>query len=399
MVIATAVADAGFFPLVARESARDGDRGGIGLAAVAARKRWPLWVGLVAILQLAGSLGFFPYGLAVGAAAIGAISQSQVDTAFGEFAARSKLAAAALIRLSAATLSLAIAVALTAVFGSTLAAIGGLAAGRLLPAIAVTASRSRTSRRLRWGAALSFGLSSIVISLYVRNDLVLLSLFDQPAEEIARYGIAYAILGAVQLVPASLAFVAFTRFARIDVEPRHNVLLTLRIGYAIGAVLAAAVYLDPARIFAVFGSTYGSDLATVAPLLLLILPISVGQPALSILQARNRERQGLKVLLVTMAINVTANMVLIPTLGVRGAVLGTTAAELVVAMGTLTLLARASLGDARPQAAVGLVVPLTMGLGQMPTWSTSIVLLALAAGAAVPAGKRIGRQNTVTVEG
>jgi O-antigen/teichoic acid export membrane protein len=386
MVIATAIADAGFFPLVTRESSRDGEGRALLLTRAAARRRWPLWVAILVVLQASSSLGVFPYGLAVGAAAVGAISQAQIDTAFGELSARRRFAAGAALRLSSATLSLLFAVSLTAIFDTALAAMAGFALGRAVPAVAIALGRAGSPASLRWAAATSFAISNIVISLYVRNDLILLSLFDIPAAEIARYGIAYGVLGAVQLVPASLAFVAFTRFSRSDqAHSQLQASLTLRLSYSIGALIAAAIFLHPPTIFSIFGSTYSQGVETVEPLLLLILPVAIGQPALAMLQARDLEHQGTAVLVATMVINIVANLFLIPAFGAEGAVWGTTCAELFVALGTVTLLARAGFGDLRLPVFVGLAVPLAMGLSSVPNLAVSAVLLALAASAGVSA--------------
>jgi O-antigen/teichoic acid export membrane protein len=254
----------------------------------------------------------------------------------------------ALREASSGCVALCGATALLLAGGNATGAMLVFAAARVLPALAflpmIPRSRAAIRGDIPWRAGLTMGLTGIVIALYVRSDMLLLSWLKVNPATIARYGIVYNLVIAFQILPTAIATTLFPRLASAS---REEALLLARKGmslsYASSALLCVVCFLSPRLVLAPFGSTYSAHATQVAPLLLIILPISLSQIATTTLQARNYEVLMLRMVSAVAAVNIGLNLLLIPVLGVRGAIVATMTGELCAGALTLATMRRSSL--------------------------------------------------------
>jgi O-antigen/teichoic acid export membrane protein len=344
------VLDGGFVNSVTRAASRRDDVPRLSFTATAARMRLPLWGCMLGFGFLGGLLGLADHWELLVLAVLAAIGQAQLDTMSGELRARGHYRLAALREASSGAVALCGAAALLLTGGNATGAMVIFAAARVLPALAFLPMIPRARPAIRgdipWRAGLTMGLTGIVIALYVRSDMLLLSWLKVNPAVIARYGIAYNLVIAFQILPMAIAATIFPRLASAtDDEARQLARKGMSLSYLSSALLCAACFLSPRLVFAPFGSAYSDHAAQVAPLLLIILPISLSQIATVTLQARNHEVLMLRMVGVVAAVNIGLNLLLIPVLGVKGAILATMTGELCAGALTLATMHRSSLGS------------------------------------------------------
>jgi O-antigen/teichoic acid export membrane protein len=340
--------DGGFVNSVTRAASRREDVPQLSFTATAARMRLPLWGCMLGFGFLAGVLGLGGHWELLVLAVLAAIGQAQLDTMSGELRARGRYRLAALREASCGCVALCGAAALLLTGGNATGAMLVFAAARVLPAVAFLPMLPRAHPAVRgdipWRAGLTMGLTGIVIALYVRSDMLLLSWLKIDPAVIARYGIAYNLVIAFQLLPTAIATTIFPRLASATgEEARRLARKGMSLSYLCSALLCVVCFLSPRLVFAPFGGTYSDHAAQVAPLLLIILPISLSQIAMTTLQARNYEVLMLRMAGAVAAVNIGLNLLLIPVLGVRGAILATMAGELCAAALTLLTMRRSRL--------------------------------------------------------
>jgi O-antigen/teichoic acid export membrane protein len=344
------VLDGGFVNSVTRAASRRGDLPQLSFTATAARMRLPLWGCMLGFGFLAGILGLDDHWQLLVLAVGSAIGQAQLDTMSGELRARGRYRLAALREACSGGVALCGAAALLLAGGNATGAMVVFAAARVLPALAFLPMLPRSRPAIRgdipWRAGLTMGLTGIVIALYVRSDMLLLSWLKINPAVIARYGIAYNLVIAFQILPAAIATTLFPRLAcASEEEARRLARKGMSLSYASSALLCGLCFLSPHLVFAPFGSTYGAHAAQVAPLLLIILPISLSQIATTTLQARDREVLMLRMVGAVATVNIGLNLLLIPVLGVKGAILATMTGELCAGALTLATMRCSGLGS------------------------------------------------------
>jgi O-antigen/teichoic acid export membrane protein len=102
----------------------------------------------------------------------------------------------------------------------------------------------------------------------------------------------------------------------------------------------AVLFLDLPPVFSLFGTGYGATVNDVRPLLLVLVPIALSTVCFAGLQGRDHERLAFRLVLLVATVNVAGNVILIPHLGVRGALLATSAGEWCAAVGSMVLAVR-----------------------------------------------------------
>jgi O-antigen/teichoic acid export membrane protein len=344
------VLDGGFVNSVTRAASRRDDVPQLSFTATAARMRLPLWGCMLGFGFLGGLLGVAGHWELLVLAVLSAIGQAQLDTMSGELRARGRYRLAALREASCGCVALCGATALLLTGGNATGAMVVFAAARVLPALAFLPMIPRALPAIRgdipWRAGLTMGLTGIVIALYVRSDMLLLSWLKIDPAVIARYGIAYNLVIAFQILPTAIATTIFPRLASATGEEANRLARKgMSLSYLSCALLCIACFLSPRLVFAPFGSTYSDHAAQVAPLLLIILPISLSQISTATLQARNYEVLMLRMVGAVAAVNIGLNILLIPLLGVRGAIFATMTGELCAAALTLATMHRSNLGS------------------------------------------------------
>lgn len=344
------VLDGGFVNSVTRAASRRDDVPQLSFTATAARMRLPLWGCLLGFGFLGGLLGLDGHWELLVLAVLAAIGQAQLDTMSGELRARGRYRLAALREASSGAVALCGATALLLTGGNATGAMVVFAAARVLPALAFLPMIPRARPAIRgdipWRAGLTMGLTGIVIALYVRSDMLLLSWLKVDPAVIARYGIAYNLVIAFQILPTAIATTIFPRLASAtEEEARRLARKSMSLSYASSALLCGVCFLSPRLVFAPFGSTYADHAAQVVPLLLILLPISLSQIATTTLQARNHEVLMLRMVGAVAVVNIGLNLLLIPVLGVRGAIVATMTGELCAGVLTLATMRRSNLGS------------------------------------------------------
>lgn len=340
VVLIVPLADAGMWPLVARMAARRPSERSFVLTAAADRARAGAW-SVAVVLAVAGwQLGLWPSGALWLFVLLGAMAEAELDTMKGELIGRLRYALAALLVLAPAALGLLGAFALPLVGLTATSGLLVFAGSRALPAIAlhvrVPIRRQTASLSLKEG--LPFAATRVLTTAYVTSDVLLLSLFGLPVIWIAVYGVTYRLVTALQLLPASIAIALFPRVAAgTRQEGVESTRAAAGLSLAMAGVAIALLFLDLPLIFSVFGDGYTERVEIMRPLFLVLLPIGLSMVCISGLQGRGHEREVLRVVAVIAIVNLAGNLVLIPVLGVRGALLATSVAEWSAAIGAMFL--------------------------------------------------------------
>jgi len=344
------VLDGGFVNSVTRAASRRSDVPALSFTATAARMRLPLWGCVLVLGFVGGLLGLAGHWLLLVLGVLAAIGQAQLDTASGELRALGRYRLAALREASSGGVALSGAVVLLLAGGNATGAMVVFAAARVLPALAllpmIPASQPIIRRDIPWRAGLTMGLTGILIALYVRSDMLLLSWFRVGAPTIALYGVAYNLVIAFQIIPTAITTTIFPRLAAGTTQAARQLAVKgMSLSYLCSASLCIVCFLAPRLVFAPFGSAYSDHATQVAPLLLIILPISLSQVATAALQASNYEFLMLRLVGTVAAVNIGLNMLLIPALGVRGALTATMAGEMCAGILTLVAMRWSGLGS------------------------------------------------------
>lgn len=217
---------------------------------------------------------------------------------------------------------------LAAAMLSMVAGIVVVAASRAQIGPRAPASPRRLWRLLR--AGLPFVLSSVFYTLYLQVDAALLAALAAPAI-VAQYSVAYSFVLAAAIVPVALnndvlrphLYRAATPHARAALS-RRFAWLTLALGVIAGALVFS---LGPLATQLFYGHRY-APAATLVMILAVALPFHyVNSWAGNLLVATMRMRELVMVQAMLTLGNITANLLMIPGLGARGAALVTVGTE------------------------------------------------------------------------
>jgi O-antigen/teichoic acid export membrane protein len=218
-------------------------------------------------------------------------------------------------------------------------------------------------------AGFSFWIGGLFFTGYLWIDSILLSILV-PARVVGWYGVPTQLFVAILMVVGVMGTAWFPRFAtayiaggdslRRSARPAVEAAVVLSLPLAVGTALVAAPLV---------ALLYGNGFAGAVPVLTIlgacIVPTFLNMMAYQILQAEGRQVSWFKVIAIATALNVAANLVLIPHFQAQGngavgaalSLLGTEVFELVAAIVLLPwLLSAALLGRAaRAAAATGLM--------------------------------------------
>ena len=244
---------------------------------------------------------------------------------------------------------LAIVAAVVIGLGPLVAAVLAMAAGVFLIAVSraqvgarALVSPSRLARLVASG--LPFVLSSVFYTLYLQVDAALLAALAAPAI-VAQYSVAYSFLTAAAVLPIALnndvlrphLYRAATAHAKASLARRFAAL-----SIALGLLAGALVFLlGPLATQLLYGHRY-APAGAVVMILAVALPFHyVNSWAGNMLVAATRLRALVTVQALLTLANIAANLVVIPSLGARGAAIVTVGTEAAgVAMYSCLLLRR-----------------------------------------------------------
>jgi O-antigen/teichoic acid export membrane protein len=183
--------------------------------------------------------------------------------------------------------------------------------------------------------AVPIGIASVAFYVLLRIDTAMLALF-QPAADVGMYGAAYRLLETTMFVSWSVNAAVLPVLSRLSPTSEPTVgfvygralklVLALTLPVAVGAFVLA----DP-----LIELLYGAEYAPAATALRLLVPAIVLYPvsmlSSSLLYAQGRSKIVAYAYLGVLAENVALNLVLLPAHSFRGAALGTSISEVLVA--------------------------------------------------------------------
>jgi O-antigen/teichoic acid export membrane protein len=192
-----------------------------------------------------------------------------------------------------------------------------------------------------WRRVTPFALGSITWAVYFRVDMILLERWSAPAA-LGLYAAAYRVLDALLLIPRTMMGVIYPVFSAAAARRAVYGELLERPSRALAAIalaVAAGLWGNAGDVLAfLFGERF-RDAAPILRVLAVVLPAVFANQFLGmLLSALDRQNAWVRVLLLATAVNVAANVVLIPRLGPLGAALATAISETgsLVALGVLT---------------------------------------------------------------
>jgi O-antigen/teichoic acid export membrane protein len=189
------------------------------------------------------------------------------------------------------------------------------------------------------GAAVPLGTILVVNGLYFKTPALLLSVLATD-RDVALYGVAYKAFEVLFALPSFVMVTLLPELARLDAgEPRFNAIvqkaftaMTLLSLPIVGMALCGTEMME-----VLGGSQYGEAGGLLAFILAAVTLACVQGVFGYTLVSQGRQGVLLKVSLTVLAVNVAANVVLIPTLGLTGAGIALLSSE--VTSITLTMLA------------------------------------------------------------
>lgn len=216
-----------------------------------------------------------------------------------------------------------------------------IAAGYVAQAVVMAAVALRAGARVQPGGsggwrmvrvALPLAGTLLLNYLYFRLDILLLSWLKTDVA-VARYGLAYRVLEGLMVLPSYVMLALFPAIARAEHDrPR----LAMTVGVALAGLEAAAIgfaslmaIFSPEIVVVLGGGKYAAA-APVLAILALALAISYLSGAYgNALLALGRQRTLFWIAVGPLAVNLAANLLLIPALGVNGAAVAVVISELV----------------------------------------------------------------------
>ena len=183
-------------------------------------------------------------------------------------------------------------------------------------------------------ASIPLGLASLLAQVYYNVDLILLALW-RPLEEVAAYGAAYKVIFGLLMVVWTYAVVALPRMTvafqaggdALANEVHRNILTIVgcTLPVSIGCVIFAAPILE-----ILFGSSYG---VAAVPFAVLAATVPIAAFRTILLYSFTASGRPWAVPISSgpgAVINISLNLMVIPTYGMLGAAVSTLVAELVV---------------------------------------------------------------------
>lgn len=179
-------------------------------------------------------------------------------------------------------------------------------------------------------------LNALLVGLFFRADVFVIKANDPTGLELERYNAAYSFLNFVLLITPAVTLALFPRMSRHAQTDRPR--LAFEYSFALKLLLILSVpivvltvWFAPLLIFIVAGERYLPEGAMVLQILIFFLPMSfVNGLTQYVLIALDKQRLLTAAFAATVLFNVTANLLLVPRIGINGAAIATVASELVL---------------------------------------------------------------------
>lgn len=182
---------------------------------------------------------------------------------------------------------------------------------------------------------LPFVFFTLVVSLYARIDIVMLK-FMQGYDVVGWYGTAYKIFDVANIFPAILFLPAiFPVLSRIFTsgnsdELRNFFNKSIRILFSFSLVVSLFfVFFAPLIIGRFFPDSFSPSVLAVRILILTLVISSFSILFNNLLIIQNKEKITLKLIIISCAVNIALNLILIPKYSLYGAAWATVIAEIV----------------------------------------------------------------------
>lgn len=184
-------------------------------------------------------------------------------------------------------------------------------------------------------AALPFAAMGLLTQVFFRIDVLLLRIFGVADSAIGNYSAAYRVMEAPRSAPSVVASSFFPAAARLSREGDRRPLLrlsgkALALGVLLVAPVAVAFAVAPAPIIRI---VFGGGFAHAAPLLRMLSPMpvlmAVNSLLIALVNAAGGQMRTMAIFALCSAVNVVANVLMIPYIGTTGAAIATVLTELV----------------------------------------------------------------------
>ncbi|NES78363.1 MULTISPECIES: flippase [unclassified Okeania] len=191
--------------------------------------------------------------------------------------------------------------------------------------------------------AYPFAISGVLWILYYQIDLVMLKGLTTP-EQTGFYSVSYRTIEIFSALPRVIFYVGFTRFTKcfttnpdnLPIETYKSTKLLLTI---VLPTIVVAGFCQTIIVGIIYGEAFYPAINSLAILLPSLSIKMFGTLVETFLQTTRREKSLLKLLLVTVIVNIAANAILIPHLQAVGAAIATLLSEVVLAISGLGLMA------------------------------------------------------------
>jgi O-antigen/teichoic acid export membrane protein len=188
-------------------------------------------------------------------------------------------------------------------------------------------------------AAFPVGLSVVLLSVLVRIDMVLLSLFAGN-REVGIYGAGFRIFESTMFVTLVFTSVIFPWFSRkhfegsTEVARGYEISLAVLVSILTPIGLACILVAGPI-VHTLYGTRYDASITPLRLLGTVVIAYGINTLTSSMLAANDRPRLMHRILLITLVQNIVMNVLLIPPYGATGAALS--AAVSGVLLGALSI--------------------------------------------------------------
>jgi O-antigen/teichoic acid export membrane protein len=181
-------------------------------------------------------------------------------------------------------------------------------------------------------------LAAIASTIFLRLDVLMLSVFRQPAE-VGFYAVALALVGKLDVFKSAVLTTAFPEACRHTdpIELRAYVFQSLRLTGSVTILFLPLFVMRGLIIQLIYGADYLAAVPVFTPLLLAYLIGFNVEPTAYVLYPLNQPRWIAASDLIQLFFTVGINLILIPTWGILGAAIGVLLTRLLAAAITFSL--------------------------------------------------------------
>lgn len=171
--------------------------------------------------------------------------------------------------------------------------------------------------------------ASFMVALYYNSDSFMLGLYNGN-EDVAIYNAAYSFM-ALAILPTNILFSVFSPVLAENVRDkvRHKKYVLITLGFAV-IVTIGLFFLSELLISLLFGNKYTDSIEILKLLAFNILPCYLAGAYANTINIWGHHRLYFRIVAVGGIFNIIGNMILIPIMGIKGAVITTILAECLV---------------------------------------------------------------------